>query len=123
MADIDRCCLGLGTGDSSSLGVILGAVLGSTIPVFILLVLAAILLGVGCWMLGRSKRNGRQDWEIDFDELEVGDILGAGGYCSFPFVSFFVLVVVLTMEGKYQVRRGVPSHVEGNRGRRQGHRL
>jgi hypothetical protein len=68
-------------------------VLGSTIPVFILLVLAAILLGVGCWLLGRSKRNGRQDWEIDFDELEVGDILGAGGYCSpssFSF-SFFVL--------------------------------
>jgi len=99
-------------------------VLGSTIPVFILLVLAAILLGVGCWLLGRSKRNGRQDWEIDFDELEVGDILGAGGYCSPLSFSFsFFLVVRTDHGGKYQVRRGVPSHVEGNRGRRQGHRL
>jgi hypothetical protein len=62
------------------IGTILGAVLGSAIPVFLLLLLAAIALGVGCWMLGRSRGQGRQDWEIEVEELEMGDILGAGGY-------------------------------------------
>jgi hypothetical protein len=75
---IELACLSC-TGDDNSLAVVLGAVLGSTIPVFLLLLIAAIALGVGCWLLGRSS-NGRQDWEIDFDELEMGDILGAGGY-------------------------------------------
>ncbi len=70
----------VGPANTTALGVILGVALGAGIPGLILLLVAAVALGLGCWLLGRSRGRGRQDWEIDFNELEMGDILGSGGY-------------------------------------------
>jgi serine/threonine protein kinase len=42
---------------------------------FLLLAFIIILL-----LLVLFKRRERDDWEIEYDELEVGDVLGTGGF-------------------------------------------
>jgi hypothetical protein len=42
-----------------------------------LILLALVLVVV---VLLRRKGSGNDDWEIEYDELEVGEQLGAGGY-------------------------------------------
>lgn len=48
---------------------------------------AAVFLGLGvgiiafaCIMIKRRRHHSDKDWEIDFEELEVGEQLGVGGY-------------------------------------------
>jgi serine/threonine protein kinase len=58
-------------------GTILGAVLGTTVPVGLLILLIfAIILLVGVF----SRRKEHNEWEMDYSELEVGEQMGAGGY-------------------------------------------
>lgn len=57
-------------------GIIVGAVLGTTVPIAILLM---TLLLVVCVLLARGKRV-HNEWELDPSELEVDAQLGAGGY-------------------------------------------
>jgi serine/threonine protein kinase len=58
-------------------GTILGAVLGTTIPVGLLLLLIVIIVVLVALF---SRRKERNEWELDYAELEVGEQMGAGGY-------------------------------------------
>jgi predicted Ser/Thr protein kinase len=42
---------------------------------FIMLACIALLL-----LVIVARRRDQSDWEIDYDELEIGDILGSGGF-------------------------------------------
>jgi serine/threonine protein kinase len=67
----------------SSSGVdVLAAVLGSIIPAAFILLLLLVLCLVINWFVLRRHRNRRDsdDWEIEFDELQLGDLLGQGGF-------------------------------------------
>ncbi len=51
--------------------------LGTTVPVGLLLLLIfAIIVLVGIF----SRRKERNEWEMDYSELEIGEQMGAGGY-------------------------------------------
>lgn len=51
--------------------------LGTTVPVGLLLLLVfAIIVLVGVF----SRRKERNEWEMDYSELEIGEQMGAGGY-------------------------------------------
>jgi preprotein translocase subunit YajC len=65
---------------SDTLGIILGATLGAILPVVCLVLV--FLVGVIFALVVRLERKRREkgDWEIDAEELEIGDQLGAGGY-------------------------------------------
>jgi hypothetical protein len=65
---------------SNTSDVPLAAILGSIIPaaVIALLVLCCIIAGLVVWM--RRSRGKEDDWEVDMNELEMGEQLGAGGY-------------------------------------------
>lgn len=56
----------------------LGPILGSIIPsvVIALLVMACIIIGTVVWA---KRRDEKENWVIDIDELEMGEQLGAGG--------------------------------------------
>lgn len=69
--------------DSSSedhIGTILGATLGVVVPVICLILLLLIGIILALLFHLERKRNEKDDWEIDPDELEVGEHLGQGGY-------------------------------------------
>lgn len=67
---------------SSDASVILGAVLGSVIPAAVLLVLllmtTTIVFVIVVTMAQRRRK--KEEWEIDMSEIEMGEILGTGGY-------------------------------------------
>ena len=65
---------------SNTSDVPLAAILGSIIPaaVIVLLVLCCIIAGLMVWM--RRSRGKEDDWEVDMNELEMGEQLGAGGF-------------------------------------------
>ena len=69
-----------GSSSSSSTAVVLGATLGVLLPV-VCLVLVALLAVIAVMMVHMErKRREKDDWEIDSDELEMGEQLGEGGY-------------------------------------------
>jgi hypothetical protein len=65
---------------SDQLGVILGATLGTALPALCLLLLVLVGVIVGLMVQLERKKRQKDDWEIDADELEMGEQLGAGGY-------------------------------------------
>jgi hypothetical protein len=65
---------------SDNLGVILGATLGAVVPLLCLLFLFLIGVIVALVVHMERKRRVKDDWEIDAEELEMGEQLGAGGY-------------------------------------------
>lgn len=71
-------CEDLSTGSSGSDAIVLGAVLGSVIPVVLLLML--LICGVS-FILWTALRRGedKDEWEVDMNEFEMGEELGAGG--------------------------------------------
>jgi len=56
--------------------IVVGAVLGSVLPMMIILCLVLGLLAVGLW-LARNKKV-TNEWEVNIDELEMGAEIGAG---------------------------------------------
>jgi hypothetical protein len=64
-------------GLSTAVGAVVGVVVGVggflLLALLVALVLAAILVRL-------SRRRQRDEWEISFDELELGSLLGVGGY-------------------------------------------
>jgi serine/threonine protein kinase len=47
----------------------------------LLVLLVLLLLAVVVVVLARRRKDGRDDWEIDLDhELELGTVLGTGGF-------------------------------------------
>jgi hypothetical protein len=50
------------------------------IPVAAVVVALLLVLVIVVVVLLRRKGSGNDDWEIEYDELEVGEQLGAGGY-------------------------------------------
>lgn len=65
--------------DSSNTDVILGATLGSVLPVLIILVLLILLTIIIAIAVAR-RRHDKDEWEIDTSEVEMGEVLGTGGY-------------------------------------------
>jgi ABC-type phosphate transport system substrate-binding protein len=65
---------------SSSAADSLAVILGVVLPVAAAIALLLCLVAVAAWYWARLRRGGRDDWEINYDELEVGDLLGSGGY-------------------------------------------
>lgn len=58
----------------------LGAILGGAVPAAILSM--AIVACMICLFLLRKRKKRDEDWMMDVSELEVGELLGAGGYVS-----------------------------------------
>ncbi len=75
-------CESLKSDSGSDTTVLLAALLGSLIPAAILLCLIVVVVGLVVWV--RSRREKEDEWEVDVDELEMGEELGTGGYrfCS-----------------------------------------
>lgn len=65
--------------DSSSSDV-LAPVLGSVLPAAFLLILLIVAAVAFFVIVARRRRGPGDDWEIDFEELEMGELLGEGGY-------------------------------------------
>lgn len=63
-------------GGSDSTGTILGATLGTVIPVGLLLICCFIVAII----LYKKNSKHRDDWEISAEELEIEQHLGTGGY-------------------------------------------
>lgn len=69
------------TSSSNGLSTAVGAVIGVVVGVggFLLLVLLVALV-LGAILVRLSRRRRRDEWEIGFEELELGSLLGYGGY-------------------------------------------
>jgi preprotein translocase subunit YajC len=63
---------------SSDSSVLLGALLGTLVPAVLALIIVVIVVGLIVWL--RSRGRDEDEWEVDLDELEVGEELGTGGY-------------------------------------------
>jgi hypothetical protein len=63
---------------SDSTATALGAVLGSVVPVVALLLLLLVCLTL--LAVRMSRRKIHNEWEMDFEELEMAEQLGVGGY-------------------------------------------
>jgi serine/threonine protein kinase len=48
------------------------------VAVIVFCLLLAFIVGLMVWI--KKRGNGHDDWEINYDELEVGEQLGAGGF-------------------------------------------
>jgi hypothetical protein len=62
----------------SSSSDVLAPVLGSVLPAIALLVIAVVIIAV--LLVTMRRRKIHDDWEIAYEELDVGDMLGRGGY-------------------------------------------
>jgi hypothetical protein len=58
---------------------VLAPVLGSVLPAIALLVVIAIVIIV-VLLVTMRRRKIHDDWEIAYEELDVGDMLGRGGF-------------------------------------------
>jgi hypothetical protein len=56
------------------------------IPIVVLLVLLLAIFFC-CLLFFVRKSRVHDDWSINFEELELQDLLGAGGYGEVPFLS------------------------------------
>jgi preprotein translocase subunit YajC len=65
---------------SSSDGVPLAAILGSVIPVVALLLLVLVCILVAFFLFIERRTRRTDDWELDINELDMGDQLGIGGH-------------------------------------------
>jgi hypothetical protein len=65
---------------ADSTDVVLGAVLGSVIPV--MLILAVLLVCLALVAIRTSRKKQHNEWEMNFEELELAEQLGAGGYAQ-----------------------------------------
>ncbi len=71
-------CAGRSSSDALSAGPIVGIVIGSAVVAACVLVSVVFITAV---LASRNrKRPADQEWLIDFNELEIGDLLGRGGY-------------------------------------------
>ncbi|ELR13222.1 serine/threonine kinase [Acanthamoeba castellanii str. Neff] len=73
----DHCQFAQSAAGSSSSDV-LAPVLGSVLPAIALLVIAVVIIAV--LLVTMRRRKIHDDWEIAYEELDVGDMLGRGGY-------------------------------------------
>jgi len=71
---------GGGGGGGISAGAIVGIVIGSVSGVVLLAFLLLILVVLVLAYVIKSRSEPDDDWNIAFDELEIGEQLGAGGY-------------------------------------------
>lgn len=53
---------------------------GISVPVAVVALCILLILAAALVMAAKLRGNKSDDWEIDYDELEVGEQLGAGGY-------------------------------------------
>jgi ABC-type phosphate transport system substrate-binding protein len=65
---------------STSNSVIIAAVLGSVLPIILLLALVVVVAVIIMAVVVSRRSQMDNDWEISFEELEIGEQLGAGGY-------------------------------------------
>jgi hypothetical protein len=75
-----HCQIATSASSSDSTGLILGVTLGVALPGLCLLITALIGVIVGLLAHMERKRRAKDDWEIDADELDMGEQVGAGGY-------------------------------------------
>ncbi|ELR22700.1 serine/threonine protein kinase [Acanthamoeba castellanii str. Neff] len=54
--------------------------IGVAVPVAVLVFLLLLAIIIALLMMLVFKRKKRDDWEIEYDELEIGSMLGSGGY-------------------------------------------
>jgi hypothetical protein len=73
------CETSINTSSSGSDSTVLAAILGSVLPAVLLVVILLAVLVLVLVMLARRKRS-KDAWEIDTNELEMAETLGAGGY-------------------------------------------
>jgi hypothetical protein len=66
---------------SDSTATVLGAVLGSVVPVVAILLLLLVCLAL--LAVRMSRRKIHNEWEMDFEELEMAEQLGVGGCAHF----------------------------------------
>jgi hypothetical protein len=67
------------TASGSSSDTVLAAVLGSVIPAAFIVAVAVLVAGVAvAWR--RWQREKEDEWEVDMEELEIAEELGAGGF-------------------------------------------
>jgi hypothetical protein len=64
----------------STSSVPLDIILGTVIPVSLVLLLLLVCLVVGLVLWARHNRRTDDDWEVDMGEIELGEQLGAGGF-------------------------------------------
>jgi len=77
------CVEGSSSGSSSSLstGTEVGIAFAVAVPFLLLLMLAVFFALLAIWLM-RKQPTLDDDWSINFDELEEGDLVGSGGYGS-----------------------------------------
>jgi 5'-nucleotidase len=71
------CESGVSASSSLSAGGIVGIVVGCAVAAVCVLATAVFITAL---LTSFRKRPAQQEWLIDFDELEIGDLLGRGGY-------------------------------------------
>ncbi len=54
--------------------------IGVSVPVAVVVFLLLLAIIIALLMMLVFKRKKRDDWEIEYDELEIGSMLGSGGY-------------------------------------------
>jgi hypothetical protein len=67
-----------------STGAVLGIVLGVLLPLLCVLMVVVPLIVVGIVLLVLRLTKRKPEWEINPDEVDMGEPLGMGGYDFFP---------------------------------------